>query len=699
MRDGRSAGSRTQEEPAGLGRHRVASGAGRPAGDVTVRALWDWLTCESVSADLLDWAPDVAALTTVLLERSQAFRFVVSPPAGATWPPARGGAFADVVTAAATEWCAMMDRGAGGAPDLVRLLWATVTDHLGVPVTDMAAGRPWPLCEAVLLLHAIADEAAAGSAGGPSAAGGSTHLARAQEMLVTTGSMARLPADRVALLPKTRTTPVGMTHRSLSRYSCTTTTGIPAAWHRVPVRRPGPEPASRHANILLLPWPLRIRETDFVPVPGSVQRPEREPFGFFEYAPSEPLDLDLVDRLLAAAVDEVDQVDVVALPEGCVHESEVAGLQAVLARHRVPLLLAGVRLDAAAPDQLPGNGVHVGVLLGEQWWHYRQRKHHRWFLDAGQVQQYNLAGALHPGVRWWEAMELPQRSVGIVELGGGLTVAAVVCEDLARLDGVAELLRAVGPTLVVTLLLDGPQLASRWTARYAAVLADDPGSAVLTLTAYGMAARSRPHGLPPSGVVAMWKDPQRGLQEIALEDGAQGVLLKAVHGLSPRYAADGRAPVDDATDLYVAGLHQLRAGPPSPAAPGALEPPAADAEPLAIDTGQLGVLSSWAEAVARALVADDDARLTQVLAAAGPGARWRTAMGVPEPDDRLAAALAALDRLGWAVLRHHRKQPGGGLPAALATLPPVVDDGADVGTASRLVRRVLRSALDAAMQP
>ena len=43
------------------------------------------------------------------------------------------------------------------------------------------------------------------------------------------------------------------------------------------------------------------------------------------------------------------------------------------------------------------------------------------------------------------------------------------------MDEVAELIRDVGPTLVVTILLDGPQLATRWTARYAGVLADDPG--------------------------------------------------------------------------------------------------------------------------------------------------------------------------------------------------------------------------------
>jgi hypothetical protein len=31
-------------------------------------------------------------------------------------------------------------------------------------------------------------------------------------------------------------------------------------------------------------------------------------------------------------------------------------------------------------------------------------QHHRWSLDQSQIYQYHLAGALHPHVRWWEAM-------------------------------------------------------------------------------------------------------------------------------------------------------------------------------------------------------------------------------------------------------------------------------------------------------
>jgi len=38
--------------------------------------------------------------------------------------------------------------------------------------------------------------------------------------------------------------------------------------------------------VLLLPWPLRVRESDFHPVEGSVRRLTSEPFGYFEFAPA-----------------------------------------------------------------------------------------------------------------------------------------------------------------------------------------------------------------------------------------------------------------------------------------------------------------------------------------------------------------------------------------------------------------------------
>src|SRR5829696_3200891 len=346
-----------------------------------------------------------------------------------------------------------------------------------------------------------------------------------------------------------------------------------------------------------MPWPLRVRQRDFRPLPGSVQRTQDEPFGTFEFAPAEQFDLGLVERILRGALDEVDRVDAVVFPESCVPVGELGAVESLLGRYGVGVLLAGARETTTATDQPPANWVHLGVHIGGGWAHYRQNKHHRWFLDDSQINNYHLAGALHPSVRWWEAMAVPRRSLQFLELSEGLTVVAVVCEDLARLDEVAELIRDVGPTLVVTILLDGPQLATRWTARYAGVLADDPGTAVLTLTANGMVERSRPTGMPPSTVVALWKDPTRGLREISLEPGATGVLVSLAATRARRRVADGRTPVDNSAGLMVAGVF--------PVAPAQEVVPHAAADRTvtgsALDAPDLTIVTAWSDAVAEVL--------------------------------------------------------------------------------------------------
>src|SRR6476619_5603275 len=138
-------------------------------------------------------------------------------------------------------------------------------------------------------------------------------------------------------------------------------------------------------------------------------------------------------------------------------------------------------------------------------------------------------------------MEVPRMAMQFVELAE-LTQASLVCEDLAQNDDIAQLIRSVGPTVVICGLLDGPQLNSRWAARYASVLADDPGSGVMTLTAYGMVQRSRPHGHEASTLIALWKDTSTGVREIPLEAGAHAVLLTVCTDRATRRSADGRIP-------------------------------------------------------------------------------------------------------------------------------------------------------------
>ena len=472
--------------------------------------------------------------------------------------------------------------------------WAALKERADLPLEDLAQGLDWRVCVALLTLHAMADEACAGLgvALDTSDAVASVYRARGRELLVRTGSMARVDPRLLRVLPKVRTPPTG--RPAFSRYACVQGPGIEACWHKMPARHRGTDLRSEYATLLLLPWPLEVNASDFRPVEGSVQRPSKDPFGFFEFAPAQGLDLDLLDRVLVAARREAGSVDVVCLPESAVEEGEIDELEALLHDHGVVALVAGVRQQSPEPGRAPYNWLHMGfnprLVKGGSlptepsppWFHIRQRKHHRWSLDEAQIYQYHLGGVLHPHVRWWESMEVPRRSIQFVEVAE-LTLAALVCEDLAQNDDVAELIRSVGPTIVLTVLLDGPQLDSRWAARYASVLADDPGSAVMTLTSYGMVQRSRPRGREASPVIALWKDPSSGVREIPLEAGAHGVLLTVCTDRATRRSADGRIPVDNGTSCFDVAVHQVRASPTGSRSP---RPPAAPGSPARARKGR-----------------------------------------------------------------------------------------------------------------
>ena len=674
----------------------------------TLASTWLGVAGIPIADELLEWPADLFALTDVLLDRADAYRFVSSPPDGGRWPPSRfspseqttwpPGRFANwsnAVEAAAREWCVWAEDHTRPFPAVLAEEWSAVLERASMPLEQLAQGQDWRVCEALLILHTIADEACAGlfAALDRSDGRGFLYRARGRELLARTGSLARIPSHLVRVLPKVSTPRDG--GANFSRYASVQRPGLDTRWHKLPARHPGTDSRAEHVNLLMLPWPLRVRESDFRPVKGSVSRLSKEPFGLFEFEPSESLDLDLVDRTLVAARDEVSNVDVVVLPESAVDASEIDELETLLDRHGVIYLQAGVRERSKQPGRLGANWVHVGVnprlhrgrVLdsepGGGWLHIRQNKHHRWSLDEAQIYQYNLAGALHPKIRWWEAMDVPRRSLQLLQVGE-ITIASLVCEDLAQNDGVAEIIRSVGPTIVVAVLLDGPQLTSRWAARYASVLADDPGSAVLTLTSYGMVQRSRPPGHDPSSVVALWKDPERGTREISLEPGAHGVILTLSGDRATRRSADGRWPLDTATRYFDAAVHQIQASDTGSGSanrrPGAQTPPVLEADELTIITG-------WAEGLAEALAYTPD-RALSVLADAHASAPWRASIGIPEPSPRVTKAL---DSLTHAVIA---ATPPGQAPTFSAVLAAAREDKPDENALSRLMRRALRSTLE-----
>src|SRR5262249_31422774 len=264
-----------------------------------------------------------------------------------------------------------------------------------------------------------------------------------------------------------------------------------------------------------------------------------------------------------------------------------------------------------------------------------------------------------------------------------VALVCLVCEDLAQIDNVVEVIRSVGPNGVLTPLLDGPQLSSRWAARYASVLADDPGSTVLTLTSLGMVQRSRPHGRDSLPVVALWKDPVRGLREIKVEAGAQGVLLTLCGNRTARRSADGRYPVDNATEYFDVAVHQVRAA-SAPASLSNSKSEVPESPPLELD--ELTIFTGWAQALVEA-VAYSPGSIEIVLANALAGAPWRAELGIAEPSQSL---VEAMDFIGRAV------RSSGDAPTLdeLHAWCRRDEDRLSEHGIERLARRVLRSTLE-----
>lgn len=666
--------------------------------DPTPTSTWLALSGRPITDEILQWPPDLFALTDVILDYTQAYRFVFSPPGGMTWPPARLSNWGQAVEDAGRVLSNWVENHDGAPPDLVAEQWSVFREHSEMPLDQLAEGRNWDVCEALLTLHAIADEACAGLGiplGVPDAKG-SVYRARGRELLARTGSLARIHAGLVRVLPKVRTSPNGTALGSFSRYTCVHRPGAQVRWSKIPARHRGTDPRAEYANVLLVPWPLRVRESDFRPVEGSVRRLTNEPFGYFEFAPAEQLDLDLLDRMILAARDEAGGVDVVVFPESAVDEGDLDDLEAVLGYHGVTMLMTGVRQPAPQPGRLPGNWMHIGVnpilekravatgSTRQQWFHIRQNKHHRWSLDESQIFQYHLGGALHPHILWWEAMDVARRTVQFVELGEELTLVCLVCEDLAQHDDVADVVRSVGPGLIFTPLLDGPQLTSRWAARYASVLADDPGSAVATLSAYGMVQRCRPPGQPASPVVGLWKDPVRGIREVPLEPGAHGILLTICGDRALRRVADSRLPIDNSIHYFDVAVHQIRAatapsGSPLTSTDAPLPPP--------LDIEELTVLTGWAQAVAEALEHAPE-QVVSLVAGARPGLPWRAALKIAEPSAELSQAIDIVAELVRTSIS------ASGDPTFDALIDAASEDRPSETRLARLVRAVLRSTLE-----
>lgn len=506
------------------------------------------------------WPPDVFAVTSVLLEETGAYRLVVSPPTGCKWPTR--DKWCDQVRITAQEWILAASTGAeppsrvldclGALRDI--LAWElSIFDRDSrptIPGLQWLDAKRWQKISRVLDLHALADESCAGMGMATRRPyKPSRYYDKADALLVEHGSLSQLPRHLVRVLPKLRTPQLGITIRSLSQHVTADRSGIEVAWRKLDDL--GPDTQVDRLNILMLPWPLDVSDGDFHVLSSPLRNMDGDKFGAFEFIPRLPGFRRAFGRAVRQAKKSA-RIDAVVMPEAALTESQASEACAILGAESIPLMIAGVRgsrynLARLKDCRMPvGNGV------------YDQHKHHRWCLDRRQIEQYELGFVLHPAKKWWEGIDVRCRTLQCIITNEWLTICPLVCEDLARVEPVTQLIRGIGPTLIVGLLQDGPQLKARWPARYATVLADDPGSSVLTVTSLGMALRSVGGGQKALRTVALWKDPN-GARELELPEDSVGLVLTVCREWQTEWSADGRSDGGRAAQLFLAGVKPLPA--------------------------------------------------------------------------------------------------------------------------------------------
>ncbi len=575
---------------------------------------WDNRT-DMLLEEWFKWPPDVFALTSLLLSCTGAYRRAAAPVKG-QWPDSE---WVQKAQRAAHEWRNWVaDENTSTHPlqayiNGIHEFHSMHLDDLYDPEKRINDEAPaWELCKLLLELHAIADETMRGvgivfspsiSLEGLSDNKDDTQLSenisffylQANFLLALRGSLTRLPKYRGIVLPKSRTPQIGLTLRSFSNNLTFHQTEVDVAWRAFPWLNSD----ENTINMMIVPWPFEVKANFFQPIYHPKARSQVGKDRYFHYRPDteDGLDVEKIIKSLKATInDDVRRIHVMVFPEMALSPRDLRTLkrylEAYLHPNQIPMIIAGVSAQfenedreehdttmdtqtatniKVGPHAAGFNRVVLSLYYAGKWHDVVQDKHHRWKIDNNQIEQYKLGGVLSGGRTWWEAIQITRRRLSVLAANAWLTICPLICEDLARLDPVSEVLRGVGPTLLTALLLDGPQIKERWSARYASVFADDPGSSVLTLTSLGMSERSIQPGVEDieaqrrahatTKTIALWKDQEKGWRSIAVEKSdfpAEVLTISAVWKSESTF--DGR--VDQENSAVFAYQGHFAAQPP-----------------------------------------------------------------------------------------------------------------------------------------
>jgi hypothetical protein len=446
-------------------------------------------------------------------------------------------------------------------PEALRWLWETLVIDHGQVSLDNIKDRPRTL-ETLLLLFAVADEASQGMGWGADANGVLSDFATAVltnavsepgrvtfKLPYWPHSLCRVvPPDQVVVLPKSITTDKGCTIRSLSHnlalLPCRTV--LNPEWRLV--SRVVHDDDETDLRLVLIPFPYAIPKGSFeLTSPRKPLKNKTTHAAFFGLhqkwlktasgAHLSGIDLatGLILPLIEAATNQAGgkRPNGVVLPECALDADTAIDLVNALKGSGIEFLTTGV-LEYDELSKRWWNQAYTFFTLGRAVAAAPQNKHHRWRIDRRQADSYGLDFDTDPdNQQWWEDIDVSKRGLPFYALRKDTSMVTLICEDLARMDPAMNAIRAVGPNLVVALLMDGPQLGARWPGRYAGVLADEPGCSVLSLTCAATVDLSNQHysatakpDQDPMRIVARWTQRRDGeAHDIELPDGANGVLL------------------------------------------------------------------------------------------------------------------------------------------------------------------------------
>jgi hypothetical protein len=306
----------------------------------TLGQLFDYLAPKSQWKNRVPaWPPDAFALAASALHTSGGYLKVVQ-----NWPPSSSKsksnkAWVKMVRKVGREW--RRTSLVGRAPSRVERWWETVIKARNISLHNLRKNDT--LCDTLLQVCASADEASVDFGIPSDDPRRFTKLEWRATLQLLKSNYAEgatlceeVSPIRARVLPKLHTPQNGLTMRSLSHHLALCHGGTRPLWWWIPLK------IAHALNVLVIPWPKRVRPIDFRAIQAPHMRSKS--YGYFAYRrdPIEGWSFNAFKAICKNAEREVGKIDGVVLPECALESKDLDSLLKWMDTEGFNFLVAGV---------------------------------------------------------------------------------------------------------------------------------------------------------------------------------------------------------------------------------------------------------------------------------------------------------------------------------------------------------------------